>query len=90
MRMEAATLRILGMEPMALIGIALTVIAIAAVGYSLHRCQCDQRLQFLSPQDVNVSYVGNDTVITIRDSHIEVVGESGQDGNGTAMGSPGG
>ncbi len=70
-----------------LVGIALTLIAVAAIGYSLHTCQCSQSLQFLSRQDVNVSYVGNDTVIVIRNSHITVVGEE-NDSNQTTMGSP--
>ncbi len=65
-----------GMDVMTIIGLALTVIAIAGIGYSLHACQCDQSLQFLSRQDINVSYVGNDTVIVIRNRHIEVVDEA--------------
>lgn len=69
-------MKLLGMDAMTLAGILLTLITVAGIGYSLHQCQCDRSLQFLSKQDVNVSYVGNDTVITIRNAHIEVVGES--------------
>ncbi len=69
-------MKVLGMDLMTAIGIMLTVIAIAGIGYSLHTCQCDQKLAFLSKADVNVSYVGNDTVIVIKDRHIEVVDEA--------------
>ena len=78
-------MRIFGMDAMKALGIALTIIAIAAIGYSLHTCQCDQKLAFLSKADVNVTYVGNDTVIVIKDRHIQVVDEAPETSNATAI-----
>ncbi len=78
-------MKILGMDLMTAIGIMLTVIAIAGIGYSLHTCQCDQKLAFLSKADVNVSYVGNDTVIVIKDRHIQVVDEAPEPQNFTTV-----
>ncbi len=78
-------MKVLGMDLMTAIGIMLTIIAIAGIGYSLHTCQCDQKLAFLSKADVNVSYVGNDTVIVIKDRHIEIVDEAPEPSNWTTI-----
>ena len=78
-------MRLFGMDAMTFIGIILTIIAIAGIGYSLHICQCDQKLAFLSKADLNVSYVGNDTVIVIKGKHIEVVDEAPEPPNQTTI-----
>jgi hypothetical protein len=82
MNVKRILMRIFGMEIMRFIGILLTIIAIAWVGYSLHTCQCDQKIQFLGKEDFNVSYTGNDTIIIVKNRHIEVVADDYQNNTG--------
>ncbi|HSB46955.1 MAG TPA: hypothetical protein VLD37_03005 [Candidatus Bilamarchaeum sp.] len=58
----------------------LTVISLLGIGYSLH--SCDPRLQFLAKDDVNVTYVGNDTIIVVKNMHLHVVTEPPPEADG--------